>query len=159
MSDAVSTSPVSVSADAIRLDLDAADAAEAIRAVAAPLVAAGHVTADYVAAAIAREATFPTGLPTAPEPVAVPHADPDGVLVPSIALGRFREPVEFTEMAADRRLRVRLVLLLALQSKDQAAVLSLLIRGLGDGDLLAFLLESTSAEAIATRLRGLIADG
>lgn len=159
MSDAVSTSPVSVSADAIRLDLDAADAAEAIRAVAAPLVAAGHVTADYVAAAIAREATFPTGLPTAPEPVAVPHADPDGVLVPSIALGRFREPVEFTEMAADRRLRVRLVLLLALQSKDQAAVLSLLIRGLGDGSLLAFLLESTSAEAIATRLRGLIADG
>ncbi|HEU4673654.1 MAG TPA: PTS sugar transporter subunit IIA [Candidatus Limnocylindrales bacterium] len=155
----MSTSPVSVSADAIRLDLDAADAAEAIRAVAAPLVAAGHVTADYVAAAIAREATFPTGLPTAPEPVAVPHADPDGVLVPSIALGRFREPVEFTEMAADRRLRVRLVLLLALQSKDQAAVLSLLIRGLGDGDLLAFLLESTSAEAIATRLRGLIADG
>jgi PTS system galactitol-specific IIA component len=140
--------------EAIQLDIDAADASAAIRAVAAPLVAAGRVTEAYVEAAVVREATFPTGLPTVPEPIAVPHADPDGVLVPSIAIGRLRAPVEFIEMATlDRRLPVRLVLLLALQSKDQAAVLSQLIRAVQDRELLAVMLASSDPADIAGRLR------
>jgi PTS system galactitol-specific IIA component len=148
---------IEVLPEAIQLDIDAADASAAIRAVAAPLVAAGRVTAAYVDAAVAREATFPTGLPTEPEPIAVPHADPDGVIVPSIAIGRLRAPVEFIEMATlDRRLPVRLVLLLALQSKDQAAVLSQLIRAVQDRELLGVMLASPSPGDIARRLRSVL---
>jgi PTS system galactitol-specific IIA component len=140
--------------EAIQLDIDAADASAAIRAVAEPLVTAGRVTEAYVEAAVVREAMFPTGLPTVPEPIAVPHADPDGVLVPSIAIGRLRAPVEFIEMATlDRRLPVRLVLLLALQSKDQAAVLSQLIRAVQDRELLDVMLASPSPAEVADRLR------
>jgi PTS system galactitol-specific IIA component len=102
---------------------------------------------------VAREATYPTGLPTSPEPIALPHADPDGVLVPTVAVGRCRSPVEFVEMATtDRRLPVRLILLLALQSKDQATVLSRLVRAFGEPELMAFLLSSDRPAEIAARL-------
>jgi PTS system galactitol-specific IIA component len=141
----------------VTLDAGVGDAAAAIRLVAAPLVADGSVTPAYVEAVVARESTYPTALPTLPEPVAIPHADPDGVAVPSIAFGRLAAPVEFTEMASeDRRLAVRLILLLALQSKDQAPVLSGLIRGLQQPGLIELLATGRSADEIARRIGELI---
>ena len=58
---------------------------------------------------------------------------------------------------ADRALAVRLVVLLALHSKDEAAGLSRLVRGVQDGELLPFLLSTTSRDAVAERLNGLLA--
>lgn len=153
MTDTAVEPVIHVSPQAVLLGVDAASAEDAIRAAGMPMVAAGWVTDDYVDAVVAREARFPTGLPTLPEAIAVPHADPDGVLTPSIAVARLRRPVGFVEMATiDRRLPVRLVLLLALQSKDQAAVLSKLIRGLQEAATLGFFLASPSPAAIAERL-------
>ena len=144
---------VLVSQNAVQLDARAADAPAAIRLAARPLLEARWVTPAYVEAAVAREAQYPTGLPTRPEPIAVPHADPDGVAVASISLLRLLDPVPFIQMAtSDITLPVRLVLLLALRSKDQARMLSALIRGLRDVDLLTFLLTEASARAIARRL-------
>ena len=154
-----SRSGIRISAAAVTLDATAADAATAIRRVAAPLVDEGFVTSSYVDAVVTRETVYPTALPTLPEPVAIPHADPDGVIVPSIAFGRLAEPVEFTEMASeDRRLAVRLVFLLALQSKDQAPVLSGLIRGLQQPGLIELLATSRSGDEIAARIGTLIDD-
>src|SRR3990172_5163496 len=120
---------IRIAARAVQLDVDAADAAASIRLAGAPLIEAEWVTPAYVEAAVARERTFPTGLPTQPEAIAGPHADPPGVSDPAIAVLRLRSPVDFVEMAtSDDRLAVRLVLLLALKSKDQARALGALIR-------------------------------
>lgn len=153
----VEAAPVLVSVRAIQLDLEAADPAAAIRAVGAPLVAAGWVAPEYLEAAVRREAIYPTGLPTTPEAVAVPHADPDWVARPAIAIGRLRRPVRFLEMATtDHELSVRIVLLLALRSKDEAAVLGTLVRGFQSGDLLAFLGTTDSPAAVAERVATLL---
>lgn len=150
---------IHIAARAVRLDVDAPDAAAAIRMAGEPLVEAGWVTSDYVEAAVARERAFPTALPTEPEAIAVPHADPDGVRAPAIAILRLRQPVSFVEMAtADRNLPVRVILLLALQSKDQAAVLGALVRALQGEALLSFLVDSSSPAAVAERIRAVVAD-
>jgi PTS system galactitol-specific IIA component len=157
VSEAAAVAAIAVEAELVRLDLEAATAADAIRAVGAALVAGGYVEERYVAAAVEREATFPTGLPTLPEAIALPHADPVGVRRPAIAVGRLRRPVEFVEMATEgHRLPVRLVLLLALQSKDQAAVLGALVRGFQDGELLQLLTSSSSPTEIAEAIRGVV---
>ena len=151
---------IRIAARAVQLDVDAADAAASIRLAGAPLIEAEWVTPAYVEAAVTRERTFPTGLPTQPEAIAVPHADPHGVSDPAIAVLRLRSPVDFVEMAtSDDRLAVRLVLLLALKSKDQARALGALIRAVQEPGLLDFLLSSTSPEAIAERMRDTVAAG
>jgi PTS system galactitol-specific IIA component len=157
VSEVAATTAIAVEPELVRLDVEAATAADAIRAVGAAMVAGGYVEDRYVAAAVDREATFPTGLPTLPEAIALPHADPVGVLRPAIAVERLRHPVEFVEMATEgHRLPVRLVLLLALQSKDQAAVLGALVRGFQDGQLLGRLTSSSSATEIADAIRGVV---
>lgn len=157
VSEAAAATAIAIEPELVRLDLEAASAADAIRAVGASLVAGGYVEERYVAAAVEREATFATGLPTVPEAIALPHADPAGVLHPAIAVGRLRHPVDFVEMATEgHRLPVRLVLLLALQSKDQAAVLGALVRGFQEAELLQLLASSSSAAEIAGAIRGVV---
>ena len=95
-----------------------ADDAAAIRRAAALLVQAGAVTEEYADAVIAREREFPTGLPTQPIGVALPHAD-RGVQRPAIALMTLQEPVLFYEMGTgERQIPVTLVIMLALPSGD-----------------------------------------
>lgn len=132
-------------------DLSARDAADAIRQLGARLVAAGLVTADYVEAAVAREAMFPTGLPTSPIAVAIPHADPVGIREPAIAVARASRPIPFVEMASDGRiLDVWLVFMLALESKVQAQGLAALITALRQpGFLEALMAAATVAELVA----------
>jgi PTS system galactitol-specific IIA component len=95
---------------------------EALRTLAERLVAAGYASPGYAEDVITRERTFPTGLPTDP-PVAIPHADPDHVLQPAIAVGVFDAPVSFAEMGGldpAPSLQVRLVFMLAMTEKSQA---------------------------------------
>ena len=157
VSEAAAVAGIAIEPELVRLDVEAGSAADAIRAVGASLVAGGYVEERYVAAAVEREAAFPTGLPTAPEAIALPHADPPGVLHPAIAVARLRHPVEFVEMATEgHRLPVRLLLLLALQSKDQATVLGALVRGFQDGELLELLTSSSSPTEITEAIRGVV---
>jgi PTS system galactitol-specific IIA component len=95
-----------------------ADDAEAIRRAAALLVLTGAVTEEYADAAMDREREFPTGLPTQPIGVALPHAD-HGVRRPAIALMTLQEPVLFYEMGTgERQIPVTLVIMLALPAGD-----------------------------------------
>lgn len=100
--------------------LPASDAARAIRALSAMLADAGYVEPAYADAVVAREALFPTGLPTDP-PVALPHADPDTVRRTAMAVGTLAAPVTFKEMGnPDHELAVRVIFLLAVRGKDEA---------------------------------------
>jgi PTS system galactitol-specific IIA component len=132
--------------------LRAASTGDALRLLVARLVDAGCVDARYADAVINREGAFPTGLPTNP-PVALPHADPDYVLRNALAVGVFDEPIAFREMGTpDRELRVRLVFLLALRAKEDAAsLLRQLILNFREGDHLARL-QDASTDDDARRL-------
>jgi len=93
-------------------------ATEAVRQAAALLVSIGAATAEYADAAVAREADYPTGLPTQPTGVALPHAD-RGVLRPAISVLTLQQPVTFGEMGTgEPRVPVRVVVMLALPAGD-----------------------------------------
>ncbi|MDR7417405.1 MAG: PTS sugar transporter subunit IIA [Armatimonadota bacterium] len=139
------------------IGLEAGDAASAVQRLAGMLQRAGHVTADYGAAVAAREATFPTGLPTEP-PVALPHADPDHVLHSAMAVGVFRAPVTFHEMGSpERTLPVRIVFLLAVKEKEAAAgLLRELVVAFRDHERLARLQEAETVHAARAILDDLL---
>lgn len=90
---------------------------------------AGWVKDGFIAALLTREAAHPTGLPTH-IPVAIPHADPEHVIRPGIALALFTDPVEFGEMGqTGARLPVRAAAMLLVT--DPAAQVDLLRRLVG----------------------------
>jgi PTS system galactitol-specific IIA component len=121
-----------------------------VRALARRLAENGYVLPTYEAAAVAREKRSPTGLPFPGVAVALPHADPDQVQKPGIALASLASPVTFRQMGSPgTKLEVRLVVMPALTAKEQAAAgLSRLIERLQDAALRDALLEARSPEAM-----------
>ena len=57
--------------------LEASEAEGCIRSLTKAMVEEGCASPEYAEDVIRRERTFPTGLPTEPIGVAIPHADPD----------------------------------------------------------------------------------
>lgn len=72
-----------------------------IRQLAQPLVTAELVVPDFADHVLEREATYPTGLPTEPPCVAIPHTDHKHVRHNAIAIGILPEPVVFADMGGD----------------------------------------------------------
>jgi galactitol PTS system EIIA component len=102
--------------------LEARSAADVIRALASRLLASGHVKDSFERAALAREKKSPTGLPFAPWPVALPHAEPEHALTPAIAVATLAAPVSFRQMGSPAvSLSVSIVVMPALTAKEQAA--------------------------------------
>ncbi|WP_029215012.1 PTS sugar transporter subunit IIA [Kallotenue papyrolyticum] len=100
----------------------------AVTAAIKPLVAIGAVDEPYLAAVLERERTFPTGLPTEPYGVALPHAS-GPLRRAALSLISLREPVVFGQMGApDEQVAVRLVIGLAVEPRQQVATLDRLIR-------------------------------
>jgi PTS system galactitol-specific IIA component len=94
-----------------------------IRQLVVPLAEAGCVEEDYADDVWRREQRFPTGLPTSPLAVALPHADPDHVHRAALAVGLLSTAVQFDQMGSDPPipLPVRIVFLLALKEREQEA--------------------------------------
>jgi len=107
------------------LDVDVLNAEELIRVLCAKLEAAGCITSAYVHAVLAREEKYPTGLPTKPFCVALPHGEMEGVKESALAFARLNEPVVFRNMAnRDESLEVKMVFLLANnEAKNQVTAL------------------------------------
>jgi len=101
--------------------LRAPDAEAVIRAAAGALEQAGLVRPTFAGAVLAREMSSPTGLPLPGRKVAIPHADPEHVVTPAVAVATLVAPVSFREMGnPDSALSVDLVALLALTDKQSA---------------------------------------
>src|SRR5699024_9634505 len=63
---------------------------------------------------------FPTGLPTSPCAVAIPHTDTDKVLESKIALAILKEPVSFSNMGdASIEVDVKIVFMLAIEAPGE----------------------------------------
>jgi len=136
--------------------LEVASSEDVIRALAAALFAAGHVKASFESAAWARERRSPTGLPFPGVAVALPHAEPDHVVSPAIAVASLVRPVTFRQMGSPAvKLEVSLVVMPALTSKEQAASeLSRLIQVLQDEELRRKLVAAADSATLAAVLRG-----
>lgn len=133
--------------DHILTGLEVADAEQAIRALSRLLEESGHVKASFADEVWKREKDFPTGLPTKPFAVAIPHADPDMVEKSALAIGALAQPVIFHQMGADasQQLSVQLVFLLAIkEAKKQVVLLRELIGVLQKSALLEALMNSSS---------------
>jgi PTS system galactitol-specific IIA component len=134
--------------------LTAASSEEVIRVLAARLFAAGHVKASFESAALGRERRSPTGLPFPGLAVALPHADPEHVASPGIAVASLVTPVTFHQMGSPGvKLDVSLVVMPALTAKEQAASgLSRLIQVLQDEDLRRKLVAAADSAALCAVL-------
>lgn len=140
-----------VSAELAIVQLSATTAEGVIRALAQRLRAHGHVHAGFEAAAVARERRSPTGLPFEPRAVALPHAEPEHVATPAIAIATLATPVRFREMGSPAtQLEVSLVLMPALSAKEQAgASLARIIELLQDAALREELALATTSSEIS----------
>jgi PTS system galactitol-specific IIA component len=130
---------------------------DVVKALAAKLLEKGHVKASFEKAALAREKRSPTGLPFPGVAVALPHAEPEHVESPAIAIATLATPVWFRQMGSPgTKLSVSLVVMPAFTAKEQAsALLSTLIEKLQDDALRARLVEAPDAQALAEALGAL----
>ncbi len=135
--------------------LEAASSEEAIRALARVLHREGRVRASFEEAAVARERRSPTALPFEPLAVALPHAEPEHVLAPAIAIATLTRAVAFREMGSPATEHaVRVVVMPAFGSKEQAgAELSRLIEALQEPAAVAALADATSPRSLCEALR------
>lgn len=134
--------------ECVSVNVACSDSADAIRHAALLLRDAGAVDDGYVDAALQREDQFPTGLPTEPAGVALPHID-TGVLHPALALLTLRTPVYFTEMGTtDSRILVSVVIMLAIPAGDaHVRVLGALADLIQHPDFLIDVLDADSSYA------------
>jgi PTS system galactitol-specific IIA component len=135
--------------------LRAATPAEAIRTLSERLLEAGYVTEGFAEAVIARERTFPTGLPT-PIPVALPHTDAQHCRRPAIAVGLLADSVRFGVMGTpDQVIPVQVVFLLVVTDpKQQVRWLKQLVEFFQQPQYIRQIQAAASPSDVATILRG-----
>jgi PTS system galactitol-specific IIA component len=106
--------------DHILVNFSAADGFDALQQLTSLLVQTGHASPEYAQDAWDREETFPTGLPTLPYAVAIPHADPDHVNQTAICIGTLTKPIQFGQMGTDGStlLDIKIIMLLAVKEKE-----------------------------------------
>ncbi len=139
-----------LSADLDIAGLIAESSDEVERALAQRLLGAGRVRPSFELAAIHREKRSPTGLPFPGQGVAMPHAEPEHVIAPAIAIASLAKPVSFRQMGAPGiKIDVSLVVVPALTAKEQAAgELARLVGLLQDETLRRALCEAKTSEAM-----------
>lgn len=117
---AAGTGELRVEDDLILTNLNVADRWEAIDELASLLLEKGYVRDTYLERVKEREREFPTGLPTEPVGVAIPHAEVEHCIKPAIAVAILANPISWIEMATnDSVLDVQVVLALAITEPDR----------------------------------------
>lgn len=98
---------------------------DAIRGLAGLLTTGGYVHDTFAQAVLEREKVFPTGLPTQPVGIAIPHTDAEHVRRPAMAVGVLAQPVPFEEMGSQgSQVDVSLIVVLAIP--DPKAIMTVL---------------------------------
>jgi PTS system galactitol-specific IIA component len=107
-------------AELILVGLDASGVEDAIRKLGRLLLEKGCVKDAFIDGVLNREKEFPTGLPTKPVGVALPHTDPEHVNQTRIAIGTLAAPLEFRAMGTrEGTVAVRIIFLMALKEEDE----------------------------------------
>lgn len=112
------------------------------------LLAKKLVTNTYPQAVKDREVKFPTGLPTEPVGVAIPHTDPKYVINNAVSVAVLKRPIEMTVMGTtSEKVKVSIIFLLSLsQSNKQLNILKRIMSVVQDQDLLQSFASSSNDE-------------
>lgn len=134
----------------IALDVEAKNNEELITILAEKLCAAGYVDETYGQATIVRERIHPTGLPTKPFPIAIPHADAEGVITSALAFASMKKPVKFCNMVEpEEELPAEMIFMIANNTpEEQVKVLRKLATLFGDPEKLVELKALTHSKKI-----------
>ncbi len=135
--------------------LDYKSKEEALEYLAEELFKRGFVNDDYGKAVLEREIEFPTGLPTSPVPVAIPHSDRRFVTQSGIAIAKMKSPIVFKNMGEpEEELNVALIFLLAV-SRDESQVLLIksVLEIVQDKDILQDLIDAKSESELVEIFR------
>ncbi len=136
--------------DLIVMNSAATNREEALVELAEKLRANHYVGPSFTQAVLNREEEFPTGLPTSPVGVAIPHTDIEHVISPAIAVSILANPVQFKEMGnPDNQVDVRIIFMLAVNTPHmQLDLLKRLISRISDTSSLISLLQAQDKQAV-----------
>lgn len=128
---------------------------DVIRKLGERLIQTDSIDVKYVSDVLEREKKFPTGLEVGELNVAIPHAAPDFVKRPAIAVGIVKQGVPFQSMAdPSKSVVVHIVLLLALMNpENQLQVLEQTMELVQDHDRLRQLVAARDAEEVVKVLK------
>ena len=145
---------LTVTEDNVLVNVTAGNKEEVIHALADLLVKNGYTTPEYYDILIAREKDYPTGIPIGEINAAIPHGFSDkDVIKPGAGIAVLKQPVLFRNMFnPDEELPVRIVLVIALSSKDKnslAKELSKVMSILSEKELLAGLIAAKNGKEVA----------
>lgn len=133
----------------IFVDLEVGSFEELIQQIASPLIEAGDVVAEFPEQVMLREKSFPTGLPTEPIGVAIPHTDAKYVNNNRVTIATLKNPIDMEIMGGmdEGTVPVSIVFLLALgQSNKQLNILQKLMTVLPKAELLEHLKTGSKEE-------------
>lgn len=130
------------------IEMEATTKEEALQLLGSQLIKKGYVKEGYVESILNREKAYPTGLPTEPFGVAIPHTDGDMVHQSTVAFASLKNPVKFLMMGTDDKLvDVQLIFMLALKSPDdQLEMLQKLMGLIQDPEMVSKLVHIKSVE-------------
>ncbi|MDH6366205.1 MULTISPECIES: PTS sugar transporter subunit IIA [Breznakia] len=134
--------------DLIQLDMQVENQNDFFAKMSEILFAKGFVKETYYQALVTREEAYPTGLPTQPYPIAIPHADAVHIITPFVAAVRLAKPIAWCEMAtSDVWHDVQLIFVLGFIKGDgHVEMLQLLVDNLQDQDLMDRLLNAKTVD-------------
>jgi galactitol PTS system EIIA component len=123
---------------------------EALQYVGNYLYEKGFVKESFTQALLDREKVYPTGLPTEPIRVAIPHADVEHVNKPAIAVTILNKPLEFHNMADNQSTEeVNIIFVLAIKTpKSQIDLLQKLMEFFESGEKLKELTKVKNIEEL-----------
>lgn len=140
----------------ILLNLDVTDGAGVVEALTEAMETTGFVERMYAQDVLEREKVFPTGLPTEPIAVAIPHADPDHIHRSAVGIAMLAKPVAFGLMGTDgtEEVAAQVVFLLAIKEREkQVEMLQQLIQLIQSGEVLQEMMEAATPEAVLELIR------
>ncbi len=132
-------------------DLEFDNAEEVIRFGADKLCKAGYTKETYGDSVVEREKEFPTGLPTEPFGIAIPHTNSSFVKKSGICCIKLKKPVVFHQMGnGEENIEAHFVILLAISdSSEHLELLSGLMELFTNEELLTQIEEAENEEKIA----------
>lgn len=114
----------------------------------------GFVRGSFLEAIAAREKAYPTGLPTVPVAIALPHTDPQHVIRPFISVTRLSQPLAWHEMGNDEKtLYVHFIVLLGfVDHSSHLSALQKLMDCLADEEVIQVLCEKEDVDTFLCTL-------
>lgn len=109
--------------DLVFLNVDAKSRTDLYNKIADNLMKLGYVKDTYEAALNKREDEFPTGVVSEHISIALPHANPENINKPFVAVVTTKDPIEMLQMGYNTKEEAKTFFFLGIQHSDDQLVL------------------------------------